>query len=71
MRRRLDPAVRRRLVLEAATRAFAHAGYAGTSTYAVAREASVSQPYVIRMFGSKLALFLELLTHSTDRSHRR
>ena len=35
-------------------------GYAGTSTDAVAREAGVSQPYVVRMFGTKLDLFLEV-----------
>ena len=51
---------RRELVLEAATRAFAHGGYAGTSTDAVAKEAGVSQPYVVRIFGTKLELFLEV-----------
>ena len=40
---------RRDLVLEAATRAFARSGYAGTSTDAVAKEAGVSQPYVVRI----------------------
>ncbi len=45
---------RRELVLEAATRAFARGGYAGTSTDAVAKEAGVSQPYVVRIFGTKL-----------------
>ncbi|MEP6800056.1 MAG: helix-turn-helix domain-containing protein [Lapillicoccus sp.] len=49
---------RRTLVLEAAMRAFARSGYAGTSTDAVAREAGVSQPYVVRIFGTKLELFL-------------
>lgn len=51
---------RRELVLEAATRAFARTGFAGTSTDAVAREAGVSQPYVVRIFGTKLDLFLEV-----------
>ena len=46
---------RRELVLAAATRAFARGGYAGTSTDAVAKEAGVSQPYVVRIFGTKLA----------------
>src|SRR3954468_19509258 len=58
---------RRDLVLEAATRAFARAGYAGTSTDAVAKEAGVSQPYVVRIFGTKLELFLEVFQHATDR----
>ena len=51
---------RRELVLDAATRAFARGGYAGTSTDAVAKEAGVSQPYVVRIFGTKLDLFLEV-----------
>jgi len=58
---------RRSLVLAAATRAFARAGYAGTSTDAVAKEAGVSQPYVVRIFGSKLELFLEVFTRATSR----
>jgi AcrR family transcriptional regulator len=58
---------RRDLVLAAATRAFARTGYAGTSTDAVAKEAGVSQPYVVRIFGSKLELFLEAFTRATGR----
>lgn len=58
---------RRELVLEAATRAFSRGGYAGTSTDAVAREAGVSQPYVVRMFGTKLELFLLVFARSVDR----
>src|SRR5688500_4062050 len=58
---------RRELILEAATKAFAEGGYHGTSTDAVAREAGVSQPYVVRTFGTKLALFLEVFRRSTDR----
>ena len=51
---------RREAILAAATHAFARGGYHGTSTDAVAREAGVSQPYVVRMFGTKLELFLEV-----------
>lgn len=58
---------RRELVLVAATRAFARAGYAGTSTDAVAREAGVSQPYVVRIFGTKRDLFLEVFDRACDR----
>jgi AcrR family transcriptional regulator len=58
---------RRELVLAAATRAFAKGGYAGTSTDAVAREAGVSQPYVVRIFGTKLELFLEVFERSATR----
>lgn len=58
---------RRELVLDAATHAFAHGGYHGTSTDAVAKEAGVSQPYVVRLFGSKLDLFLEVFNRSVGR----
>jgi AcrR family transcriptional regulator len=64
---RLSADERRGLVLDAAMRAFARTGYAGTSTDAVAREAGVSQPYVVRIFGSKLDLFLEVFTRATGR----
>ncbi|MCW2759669.1 MAG: hypothetical protein JWO46_3415, partial [Nocardioidaceae bacterium] len=57
---RMSAEDRRELVLQAAVRAFAHSGYAGTSTDAVAKEAGVSQPYVVRIFGTKLDLFLEV-----------
>jgi AcrR family transcriptional regulator len=56
---------RRELVLDAAMRAFGSTGYAGTTTDAVAREAGVSQPYVVRIFGTKLELFLEVFDRST------
>ncbi len=55
---------RREQILDAATRAFAEGGYAGTSTDHVAKEAGVSQPYVVRMFGTKLELFLQVLTRA-------
>jgi AcrR family transcriptional regulator len=58
---------RRELVLAAATRAFSRGGYAGTSTDAVAKEAGVSQPYVVRIFGTKLELFLEVFALACDR----
>jgi AcrR family transcriptional regulator len=64
---RMNADDRRELVLGAATRAFSRGGYAGTSTDAVAKEAGVSQPYVVRIFGTKLALFLEVLERSCDR----
>lgn len=58
---------RREAILAAATKAFARGGYHGTSTDAVAKEAGVSQPYVVRMFGTKLELFLEVFERSTQR----
>lgn len=63
----MSAADRRELVLEAATRAFARGGYAGTTTDVIAREAEVSQPYVVRMFGTKLELFLLVFERSVDR----
>jgi AcrR family transcriptional regulator len=66
-RTRMSADDRRELVLAAALSAFSRAGYAGTSTDAVAKEAGVSQPYVVRIFGTKLALFLEVLESSCDR----
>ncbi|MFC9789936.1 TetR/AcrR family transcriptional regulator [Rhodococcus sp. NPDC127528] len=64
---RMNAADRRELVLAAASRAFARGGYAGTSTDAVAREAGVSQPYVVRMFGTKAELFREVFARALAR----
>src|SRR3954453_16442191 len=58
---------RRELGIAAATRAFARTGYAATSPDAVAKEAGVSQPYVVRIFGTKLDLFLEVLERACAR----
>lgn len=64
---RMSADARRAQVLDAATGAFARTGYAGTSTDVVAREAGVSQPYVVRMFGTKRDLFLAVFERSTDK----
>jgi AcrR family transcriptional regulator len=48
-------------VLQAAVVAFAASGYEGTKTDEIARLAGVSQPYVIRLFGTKQQLFLAAL----------
>ncbi|MEV7430332.1 TetR/AcrR family transcriptional regulator [Nocardioides sp. NPDC092400] len=58
---------RRALLLEAGARAFARAGFHGTTTDAIAKEAGVSQPYVVRMFGTKLELFLEVFEAAGER----
>jgi AcrR family transcriptional regulator len=58
---------RRELVLEAATSAFGDHGYVGTTTDQVARAAGVSQPYVVRMFGTKEKLFLAVLERAIER----
>jgi len=58
---------RRELILEAATAVFGERGYVGTTTDAVAKAAGVSQPYVVRMFGTKEALFLAVLHRALDK----
>jgi AcrR family transcriptional regulator len=63
----MSGAARRELIVTAATRCFAEQGYAATTTDTVAREAGVSQPYVVRMFGTKLQLFLEVFQKASDR----
>lgn len=55
---RLSAAERTEQLVSAAITAFSDTGYAGTSTDDIARLAGVSQPYVIRLFGSKQRLFL-------------
>ncbi|WP_282945479.1 TetR/AcrR family transcriptional regulator [Cellulomonas endometrii] len=57
---RMSGEQRREQILAAALPVFAEGGYAGTTTDQVARAAGVSQPYVIRLFGSKQQLFLDL-----------
>ena len=57
---------RRELILDAATAVFGERGYFGATTDAVAKAAGVSQPYVVRMFGTKEALFLEVLERALD-----
>ncbi len=58
---------RRELVLEAATLVFGERGYFGATTDGIAKAAGVSQPYVVRMFGTKETLFLEVLERALDR----
>lgn len=52
---------RRELILQAATEVFGQYGYYGATTDQVAKAAGVSQPYVVRMFGTKEQLFLEVI----------
>jgi AcrR family transcriptional regulator len=55
---------RRVQILELAAREFADAGLRGASIDTIAREAGITQPYVFRIFGSKKALFLEVVARS-------
>ncbi|GAB3610741.1 TetR family transcriptional regulator [Humibacter ginsengiterrae] len=68
MTERMRGADRRAQVLEIAAREFAQHGLHGASTEAIAREAGITQAYVFRMFGTKKALFLELVTTAFDRA---
>lgn len=54
---RLSADDRREQILTAASVVFGERGYAGGTTDAIAREAGISQAYVVRMFGSKENLF--------------
>jgi AcrR family transcriptional regulator len=65
-RTRLTAAERGEEVLQAAILAFGESGYAGTKTDEIARIAGVSQPYVIRLFGTKQQLFLATLERVCD-----
>ena len=58
---------RREQILGAALRVFAEGGYAATTTDQVARAAGVSQPYVVRMFGTKQQLFAEAYSRACHR----
>ncbi|WP_369045614.1 TetR/AcrR family transcriptional regulator [Sinomonas sp. P10A9] len=63
-RTRMPAAERRELILSEATAVFAANGYGGTTTDLVAQASGVSQPYVVRMFGTKEKLFLEVLARA-------
>jgi AcrR family transcriptional regulator len=65
--RRMSRGERREQILDAAMRVFADGGYAGTSTDQVARAAGVSQPYVVRLFGTKRDLFQTLFERVSAR----
>src|SRR4051794_17727597 len=64
---RMKSEQRRELILAAAAVVFGERGYVGATTDAVAKAAGVSQPYVVRMFGTKAALFQAVLERSLDR----
>jgi AcrR family transcriptional regulator len=65
--RRLPRAQRREQILNAATRAFARAGFANTGLDVIAAEAGVTPVILYRHFASKADLYREVL----DNGHRR
>lgn len=64
---RMKAADRRELILEAATAVFGAKTYVGTTTDEVARAAAVSQPYVVRLFGTKEKLFIAVIERAYTR----
>src|ERR1700677_1279158 len=58
---------RRSQVLGIAAAEFADHGLHGASTEAIARRAEITQAYIFRMFGTKKALFLEVIVGAFDR----
>ena len=56
---RMSGPQRRSVVIDAAIVEFGNYGLYGVSTDAIAERVGVSQPYVIRLFGSKKKRFLE------------
>jgi AcrR family transcriptional regulator len=58
---------RRQQVLRIAAEEFADGGLHGTSTEMIARRAEITQAYIFRMFGTKKALFLEVMVAAFDR----
>jgi AcrR family transcriptional regulator len=65
--RRLPRAQRREQILDAATRAFARAGFATTSLEAIAAEAGVTPVILYRHFASKADLYREVLDNGYTR----
>ncbi|MFI5493933.1 TetR/AcrR family transcriptional regulator [Actinoplanes sp. NPDC051859] len=70
-RTRLTAEERQEQLLDAALTAFSTGGYTGTTTDQVARLSGVSQPYVIRIFGTKQQLFLATVRRAGDRIEQR
>lgn len=63
---RMSSDERREQIVAAAVAVFGAKGYVGTTTDDVARAASISQPYVVRLFGTKEKLFLAALHDSLE-----
>jgi AcrR family transcriptional regulator len=58
---------RRQEVLRAATEVFARSGYYATTIADVAEATGISQAYVMRLFGSKLGLFVSVVDQCNER----
>src|ERR1700722_14248868 len=64
---RMSGTDRRHQVLGIAADEFAGGGLHGASTETIARRAEITQAYIFRMFGTKKALFLEVMVSAFDR----
>ena len=64
---RMSKQQRQEQLLELAAEEFARAGLHGTSTENLARRAGITQTYVFRLFGSKKALFLQVVERAFER----
>lgn len=58
---------RRKQILRIAAEEFATDGLHGASTERIARRAGITQAYIFRMFGTKKALFIEVMLAAFDR----
>jgi AcrR family transcriptional regulator len=67
---RMSSTDRRAGIVDAALAEFAESGYAGTSADTIARRVGVSQPYVLRLFGTKKELFLAVVREGFGRTRR-
>jgi AcrR family transcriptional regulator len=67
-RRRLSAEVRREQILRAAISEFAIKGLYGTSTESIAQRAGISQPYLFRLYGTKLELYLACVALCFERT---
>lgn len=65
--RRMPAQQRQQQILKAAVTAFAEHGYSGATTDEIARLCGVSQPFVVRTFGGKHALFIAAHNYVIDR----
>ena len=64
---RMSGLERRSQVLRIAAGEFADGGLHGASTELIARQAEITQTYIFRLFGTKKALFLEVMVAAFDR----
>src|SRR3954469_10624929 len=67
VRTRLSADERRAQLVAPGRSEFAAHGYQATTTDAIARRAGISQPYVVRLFGTKKALFLAAIERCFER----